>query len=78
MWVKRCGGVGDGCSAAPPRLCVCVCAPVRRVTAFPVVEPEVFMSLEFALPTPVPLHQFEQSPIVVEVRNRNPEYDLKH
>jgi hypothetical protein len=46
-----------------------------RVTALPVVEADWTMSLEFALPTPVPLHQFTQSPIVVEVKNRNPEYE---
>jgi hypothetical protein len=32
-------------------------------------------SLEWALPTPVPLHQFTQSPIVIEVKDRNPDPD---
>ncbi len=44
------------------------------MTAYKVVEAEFTSSLEFALPTPVPLHQFVQSPIVVEVKNRNPEF----
>jgi hypothetical protein len=44
------------------------------VSTYKVVEPEFFDSLEFALPTPVPLHQFVQSPIVVDVINRNPEF----
>lgn len=50
----------------------------RRVSAFPIVTPEFTMSLEFALPTPVPLHQFVQSPIVVEVVCRNPEFAHDH
>ena len=37
--------------------------------------PRFEWTLEFALPTPVPMHQFEQSPVVVEVKDRNPNPD---
>jgi len=37
-----------------------------------VVVPRFEWTLEWALPTPVPLHQFTQSPVVIEVTDRNP------
>ncbi len=42
---------------------------------WPVKIPEFTWSLEWALPTPVPLHQFTQSPIVIEVKDRHPDSD---
>jgi hypothetical protein len=45
------------------------------VRAWPVKIPSYHWTLEWALPTPVPLHQFEQSPIVIEVKDRNPNPD---
>jgi hypothetical protein len=57
------------------RLCgVTMCS----VSKHPVVEPKFERTLEWVLPTPVPLHQFEESPIVIEVKNRNPEHDDEH
>lgn len=38
------------------------------VTKLPVSIPNFEWTLEWMLPTPVPLHQFDQAPIVVEVR----------
>jgi hypothetical protein len=39
------------------------------------VIPQFDWTLEFSLPSPVPLHQFEQSPIVIEVKDRNSDAD---
>jgi hypothetical protein len=36
-----------------------------------VVVPRFDWTLEWALPTPVPQHQFTQSPVVIEVTDRN-------
>jgi hypothetical protein len=46
-----------------------------RVTKYPVVIPNFEWTLEWVLPTPVPLHQFEQSPVVIEVKDRHPDAD---
>ncbi|CAE7241447.1 unnamed protein product [Symbiodinium sp. KB8] len=35
-------------------------------------------SVEFLLGIPVPHHQFEQPPILVEVSNRNADIDMSH
>ncbi len=45
------------------------------MSKYPVKIPTFQWTLEFALPTPVPLHQFEQSPIVIEVQDRNTDSD---
>jgi hypothetical protein len=45
------------------------------VKAYPVVIPRFEWSLEFTLSSPPPLHQFNQSPIVIEVLDRNPNAD---
>ena len=43
----------------------------RRVQKLPVNEdPMMEFTLEWMLPTPVPMHVFDQPPIVVEVKNR--------
>ncbi|CAM9558372.1 unnamed protein product [Heterosigma akashiwo] len=34
-----------------------------------VVEPELFGSLEWTLSAPAPFHQFDESPIIVEVEH---------
>ena len=41
--------------------------PVREI-----LEHEMHATLEWVLPSPMPQHCFEQSPIVIEVKNRNP------
>lgn len=46
---------------------------VCSVKKLPVVVPKFEWTLEWALPTPVPQHQFEQSPVVIEVTDRNPD-----
>lgn len=48
---------------------------LQTVKSWPVKIPSYHWTLEWALPTPVPLHQFEQSPIVIEVKDRNPSPD---
>uniref|UniRef100_A0A7S1GE91 Uncharacterized protein n=1 Tax=Bicosoecida sp. CB-2014 TaxID=1486930 RepID=A0A7S1GE91_9STRA len=45
----------------------------EETKAYEVVTPKFEWTLEWALPTPVPLHQFAESPVVVEVINRNPD-----
>lgn len=55
------------CAYHPP----CVCS----VTQYPVKIATYHWTLEWALPSPPPLHQFEQSPIVIEVKDRNPDSD---
>lgn len=45
------------------------------MSKYPVVIPHFEWTLEFALPTPVPMHQFETSPVVIEVQDRNPNSD---
>jgi hypothetical protein len=40
--------------------------------------PNFEFSVEFLLGIPVPHHQFEQPPILVEVANRNAELDMGH
>ena len=53
-----------------------LCPPVlRSVRKYPIVIPRYEWTLEFALPTPIPMHQFEQSPVVIEVKDRNPDPD---
>eukprot|EP00567_Pseudictyota_dubia_P011441 CAMPEP_0197445582 /NCGR_PEP_ID=MMETSP1175-20131217/10766_1 /TAXON_ID=1003142 /ORGANISM="Triceratium dubium, Strain CCMP147" /LENGTH=153 /DNA_ID=CAMNT_0042976567 /DNA_START=39 /DNA_END=501 /DNA_ORIENTATION=+ len=47
---------------------------LKKVATYKEVTPEFHNTLEFVLPTPVPLHQFEQSPVVIEVSVRNPEF----
>lgn len=37
--------------------------------------PRYEWTLEFTLSSPPPLHQFEQSPIVIEVKDRHPNSD---
>lgn len=49
--------------------------PSCSVSKYPIVIPHFEWTLEFALPTPVPMHQFEQSPVVIEVADRNPNAD---
>lgn len=44
---------------------------VCRVQTRPVnTDPHMEFTLEWMLPTPVPMHVFDQPPIVVEVKNR--------
>lgn len=45
------------------------------VKKYPVVIPTFEWTLEWALPSPPPLHQFEQSPVCIEVKDRNPDPD---
>jgi len=45
----------------------CCCS----VKGYKVVVPHFDWTLEWALPTPVPQHQFTQSPVVIEVTDRN-------
>jgi len=45
---------------------------LQSVKGHKVVVPRFEWTLEWALPTPVPLHQFTQSPVVIEVTDRNP------
>lgn len=47
----------------------------RSVATYPVVIPHFEWTLEWALPTPVPQHQFEQSPVAIEVTDRNADPD---
>jgi heme/copper-type cytochrome/quinol oxidase subunit 1 len=49
--------------------------PVCSVGKYPVKVPHFEWTLEWMLPSPVPLHQFEQSPVVIEVKDRNPDAD---
>lgn len=56
------------------RVLLLTTVPARgRTKGYPVVEPKFEWTLEWVLPTPVPLHQFAESPVVVEVINRNPD-----
>ncbi|CAE7801687.1 unnamed protein product, partial [Symbiodinium sp. KB8] len=44
---------------------------LEKVQKLPVNEdPMMEFTLEWMLPTPVPMHVFDQPPIVVEVKNR--------
>ena len=43
--------------------------------SYPITIPHFEWTLEFALPTPVPAHQFHESPMWVEVKDRNPDPD---
>lgn len=45
------------------------------MSKYPVSIPAFEWTLEWVLPTPVPLHQFEQTPLVVEVKDRHPDAD---
>jgi hypothetical protein len=45
------------------------------VSSYPIVIPHFEWTLEWVLPTPVPLHQFEQSPVAIEVTDRNADPD---
>lgn len=56
-------------AASAPSASLCAC----RVKSHKVVVPKFQWTLEWALPTPVPLHQFEQSPVVIEVTDRHPD-----
>lgn len=48
-------------------------SPLRApAKAGDVVEPELVETLEWCLDTPPPLHQFEESPIVVEIAGIEP------
>mmetsp|Transcript_20301 Transcript_20301/g.47010 ORF Transcript_20301/g.47010 Transcript_20301/m.47010 type:complete len:93 (-) Transcript_20301:33-311(-) len=52
---------------------------LSKVSAFPVNEdPHMEFTLEWMLPSPVPMHVFDQPPIVVEVKNRNPDFEEMH
>ncbi len=56
---------------APPLPAARAPPPPRRVQKLPVNEdPMMEFTLEWMLPTPVPMHVFDQPPIVVEVKNR--------
>jgi len=53
-------------------------SPPRSVKTYPVreiLDHEMHATLEWVLPSPLPLHCFDQSPIVIEVQNRNPDFD---
>ena len=53
----------------------------RSVKTYPVreiLEHEMHATLEWVLPSPMPQHCFEQSPIVIEVKNRNPATQDEH
>ena len=41
----------------------------------PIYEPDFHWTLEFALPPLMELHQFAESPIIIEVQNRDPDAD---
>lgn len=45
------------------------------VKKYPVVIPRYEWTLEWVLSSPPPLHQFEQTPVVVEVTDRHPNAD---
>ena len=48
---------------------------LQAVRKYPVAIPHFEWTLEWMLSTPFPLHQFTQSPIVIEVKDRNPNAD---
>ena len=48
---------------------------LEAVKAYPVSIPHFEWTLEWVLSTPFPLHQFTQSPLVIEVKDRNPNAD---
>ena len=49
--------------------------PHPRVATYPIIIPHFEWTLEFVLPRPLPMHQFEQSPVCIEVKDRNPDPD---
>ena len=82
-WLKKyvhghlCTGIAsceEGCHTdiLPPSL-----PPRSVVDTYPVKDIEHFeYSLEFMLGVPMPVHQFDLPPILVEVKNRNPDVDM--
>jgi hypothetical protein len=48
---------------------------LEAVKKYPVAIPHFEWTLEWMLSTPFPLHQFTQSPLVIEVKDRNPNAD---
>lgn len=49
-----------------------LCRSVKGYPVREILEHEMHATLEWVLPSPMPQHCFEQSPIVIEVKNRNP------
>ena len=48
---------------------------LEAVKSYPVSVPHFEWTLEWMLSTPFPLHQFTQTPLVIEVKDRNPNAD---
>jgi hypothetical protein len=88
MWVSRASTAARlvrgaaARAAAPARGAAAAAAPdaehaawLAETKAFPVSIPHFEWTLEWMLPTPVPMHQFEQAPICIEVKDRNEKAD---
>lgn len=48
---------------------------LKSVENYPIYEPDFYWTLEFALPPLMELHQFGESPVIVDVQNRDPDAD---
>mgnify|MGYP000020278729 CR=1 FL=1 len=53
-------------------LTLCVVCDISTET-FPIYEPDFYWTLEYALPPLMELHQFAESPVIIEVQNRDPD-----
>mmetsp|Transcript_54011 Transcript_54011/g.96730 ORF Transcript_54011/g.96730 Transcript_54011/m.96730 type:complete len:103 (+) Transcript_54011:155-463(+) len=51
---------------------------VASTKDLPVYVPEFYWTLEFILPNLMDLHQYQESPVIVEVQDRNPVPDVFH
>lgn len=49
--------------------------PRYSTESYPIYEPDFYWTLEFALPPLMELHQFGESPVIVDVQNRDPDAD---
>jgi len=49
--------------------------PRCSTESYPIYEPDFYWTLEFALPPLMELHQFGESPVIVDVQNRDPDAD---
>lgn len=64
-------------AATLTHVCLPPSTPHSVVDTYPVKDIEHFeYSLEFMLGVPMPVHQFDLPPILVEVKNRNPDVDM--
>lgn len=48
---------------------------LKSTENYPIYEPDFYWTLEFALPPLLELHQFGESPVIVDVQNRDPDFN---